>query len=252
VSPSTRRTLFISGAVGLWFLLLWGMLGLPDFGDFDAPSSHLLASDAVAQRRATNVVGAVTFDYRGFDTLGEEFILFASVMGAALLLRAQRDEHEEELRDESDERHSPHDSDAVRVTGSLLIAPSVLFGIYVVTHGHLTPGGGFQGGAVLASAPLLLYLVGEYGAFRRLSPEWLIEIGEGLGAGGYIAVGALGAALGNAFLRNVLPLGTAGDLFSGGTILALNLTVGLAVSAGFMLLLSEFLEQTLLVREVRA
>jgi multicomponent Na+:H+ antiporter subunit B len=117
-----------------------------------------------------------------------------------------------------------------------------------VLHGHLTPGGGFQGGAVLAGAPLLMYLVGEYGALRKLTPEWLIEVAEGAGAGGYVVVGLVALATGSAFLFNWLPLGTAGDLLSSGTIFVLNLIVGLAVAAGLALLLSEFLEQTLEVR----
>jgi multicomponent Na+:H+ antiporter subunit B len=252
VSVSARRRLFLLGALGLLILLAWGVTGLEPFGHFGGRYSSYLTARAVMQRKATNVVGAVTFDYRGFDTLGEEFILFASVMGVALLLRAQRDERAEgPARDESPERRAPHDSDAVRELGSALVAPCVLFGVYVVAHGHLTPGGGFQGGVVLATAPLLMYLVGEYAAFRRTSPESLVEVAEGLGAGGYVLIGAIGVVLGRAFLTNDLPLGHAGDLFSAGTILALNLSVGIAVAAGFVLLLSEFLEQTLEVREIR-
>jgi multicomponent Na+:H+ antiporter subunit B len=69
-----------------------------------------------------------------------------------------------------------------------------------------------------------------------------------MGAGGYGAVGLLGLWWGIGFLDNVLPAGTPGQLPSSGTILALNLVVALAVAAGFVLLLTEFLEQTLEVR----
>jgi multicomponent Na+:H+ antiporter subunit B len=248
VTRSARRNLFAIGATIFGLLLGWGLLGLPKFGGYEGPYGVVLSRVGVQETRATNIVGAVTFDYRGFDTLGEEFILFAAVMGVALLLRAQREEEEAPPEDQAQYRRPPHDSDAVRELCLGLVAPTALFGMYVVTHGHLSPGGGFQGGVILATAPLLMYLGGEYKGLRRLSPETLIEAAEGAGAGGYVLVATAGLAAGAAFMHNFLPLGSAGDLLSSGTILVLNLTVGLAVAAGFVLLLSEFLEQTLELR----
>jgi multicomponent Na+:H+ antiporter subunit B len=133
------------------------------------------------------------------------------------------------------------------VGGLTLLGPIVLFGIYVVTHGHLTPGGGFQGGVVLATGALLVYLSGEYVTLRRVRPENAIDRAEATGAGGYVLVGLYGLVTGGTFLANTLPLGTAGTLLSAGTIPVINLAVGLEVAAGFTLLLSEFLEQTLVL-----
>jgi multicomponent Na+:H+ antiporter subunit B len=248
-----RRNLFLLGALGFTLLFLWGLNGLPDFGGYKGIYGITLNKVAIAERHVTNLVAAVTFDYRGFDTLGEEFILFAAVIGIAILLRAQRDEAvtpdevDEEAKEES--RSAPHTSDAVRVLGLALIGPTVLFGLYVVTHGHLTPGGGFHGGVVLASAALLVYLAGEYVALRRVSPVSVAELAESVGVGGYTAIGFIGLLAGQAFLTNVLPLGTVGQLNSSGTILLANLAVGVAVTGGFSLILEEFLAQTLLVRE---
>jgi multicomponent Na+:H+ antiporter subunit B len=180
--------------------------------------------------------------------MAEEFILFGAVLGTALLLRAQREEEEEPPEDKAQNRRPPHDSDAVRELCLGLVAPVTLFGLYVVAHGHLSPGGGFQGGVVLASAPLLMYLGGEYSGLRTLSPETLVEFGEGTGAAGYVGTGLLGLIAGADFMSNFLPLGRTGNLLSSGTILLLNGAVGLAVAAGFVLLLTEFLEQTLEVR----
>jgi multicomponent Na+:H+ antiporter subunit B len=245
---AARRKLFLIGAVGFAVLLLWGISGLPEFGRYDHPYGLLLNRVAVTQTHATNVVAAVTFDYRGFDTFGEEFILFGAVLGTALLLRAQREEEEEPPEDQAQDRRAPHDSDAVRELCLGLVAPAFLYGLYIAAHGHLSPGGGFQGGVVLATAPVFMYLGGEYNGLRTVSPESLVEFGEGSGAGGYGIVGLLGLWLGSSFLENVLPPGVPGDLPSSGTILALNLTVALAVAAGFVLLLTEFLEQTIEVR----
>jgi multicomponent Na+:H+ antiporter subunit B len=248
VSDVMRRVVFFVGGAGLAVTLMFAVFDLPEFGTFDGAFGLFLNDHAVSQRKGLNVVSSVNFDYRALDTLGEEFILFAAVMGVALLMRAQREEEELPPRDQAQFRAAPHDSDAVRELCLGLVAPTVLFGLYVVAHGHLTPGGGFQGGVTLATAPLLMYLGGEYLALRRLSPETLVELGEGSGAAGFVVVGALGLLAGVAFFENVLPLGRVGDILSSGTILAGNIAVGLAVAAGFVLLLSEFLEQTLEIR----
>ena len=248
MSSSARSTVFFIGAAGLAVFLLWGLTGLPDFGNFRGDYGLLLNRVGVEQTSATNIVAAVTFDYRGFDTMAEEFILFAAVLGTALLLRAQREEEEEPAEDMAQDRRPPHDSDAVRELCLGLVAPAVLFGLYVVAHGHLSPGGGFQGGVVLATAPLLMYLAGEYAGLRALSPQSVVELAEGTGAAGYVGVGLVGLAASVSFMKNFLPLGRPGDLLSSGTILVLNFAVGFAVAAGFVLLLTEFLEQTLEVR----
>src|SRR5207248_10987677 len=85
-----RAVVALPLAAGLAGLLVWGFSGMPRFGDFHAAYERLLNAVAVPQRHSTNVVTAVVFDYRGFDTMGEEFILFASVVGVVLLLRDQR------------------------------------------------------------------------------------------------------------------------------------------------------------------
>ena len=248
MTPTLRRRVFLVASAAAGALLLWGLTGLPDYGVYAGPYGDVLNQVAVAERKAANVVAAVTFDYRGIDTMGEEFILFAAVLGVAILLRAQRDETEQPPDEDAADRHAPATSNAVRVVGLALVGPVVLFGVYVVSHGHLTPGGGFQGGVVLATAALLVYLSGEYVTLRRVSPEVLGDLAESTGAAGYVAVGLLGVAAGATFLANVLPLGQPGALLSAGTIPVLNLAVGLEVAGGFVLLLSEFLEQTLVIR----
>ena len=248
MTPGVRRRVFLVAAIGMAALLLWGVAGLPASGDYHGVYGTLLNRVAVGERHATNVVAAVTFDYRGFDTMGEEFILFAAVIGVAILLRAQRDEVEEEPDEDAGDRVAPATSSAVRVLGLTLLGPIVLYGIYVVAHGHLTPGGGFQGGVILATGALLVFLSGEYVTLRRVSPEALLDVSEASGAGGYIAVGIFGLLTGGVFLANTLPLGQPGTLLSAGMIPLINVAVGLEVAGGLVLLLYEFLDQTLVVR----
>ena len=246
---STQRTwLFLTGAAGLAVFLLWGYVGLPDFGDFQGPYGLLLNEVSVPERHITDVVTAVNFDYRGFDTLGEEFILFAAVVGVAILLRAQRDEEERPPVETAFGRTAPRTSDAVRTLAIALVGPTVVTGIYIVAHGHLTPGGGFQGGVVLATGLLLVYLAGEYIFLRgwRRSPQsrWARRSG----GAAFAVIGMAGLIAGATYLENVLPLGEIGRLNSAGTVPLINLAVGLEVAAGFVLILIEFLEQTLMVR----
>jgi multicomponent Na+:H+ antiporter subunit B len=248
MSRSVRLSVFLLAAAGGAALMVWGFTGLPSFGHYNGVYGHVINERGVAERHATNVVNTIVFDYRGIDTVGEEFILFAAVMGVTLLLRVQRREREEPPEDHAAERKLVDTSDAVRAGALMLIAPLVLLGMYVVVHGHLTPGGGFQGGVVLAGAPIMIYLSGRYLAFRRVSPMSVLDFSEGAGAGGFVVIGLIGMIVGSAFLLNFLPIGQSGNVFSGGTLPPINLSVGLEVAAGVALVVYEFLEQTLMVR----
>ncbi len=245
-----RIFVFIGSAIALFFIYLWGLGGLPPFGHSKGPYGDVLNQVAVYERHATDVVTAVNFDYRGFDTLGEEFILFISVVGCTLLLRVQEEERKDEgdgddQKDEAAERHAPQPSEAMKVLTLALIGPLVVFGVYIVTHGQLTPGGGFQGGVILATAPLLVYLAGDLKTFKRITSHTLVEVSEAAGALGYALIGLVGIMLGLQFLQNFLPLGKTGAINSSGTIALISISVGLEVAAGFVLLLHAFLEQTL-------
>jgi len=239
--------MYLLAAVVFAALLASGFAGLPDFGRGISPYGATLNRNAVNERHATNVVTAVVFDYRGIDTMGEESILFAATVGVALLLRRTRGEAERAFGRRAAET-SRSTSDAIRVLGLGLVGPTVLLGLYIVAHGALTPGGGFQGGAILASASMLVILTGSYPAFRRVNPVALIDVAEGTGISSYPVIGSIGLLAGSAFLTNVLPLGEPGQLVSGGMLPLLNLGVGLAVSAGLVLIVSEFLEQTFAIR----
>ncbi|HKW75968.1 MAG TPA: MnhB domain-containing protein [Terriglobales bacterium] len=250
MNSASRKTLFVVSAVGFLALYLWGLHGLPGFGHYPGPYGDIINALSVYERHTTDAVTAVNFDYRGFDTLGEEFILFASVMGANLLLRKQKDDQEEDPPlDQAEDRVIPPTSDAVRMAGLLLVMPIVVFGIYTVTHGQLTPGGGFQGGVILASMPLILYLCGDYTAFKHVTSHLLAEVGEAIGAGGYAIIGLVSFVFGFKYLQNFIPLGQTGDVFSGGTIALISALTGLEVTAGIVLLMISFFRQTLVYRK---
>jgi len=246
----TRTFLFLISGCGLLVFYIWGARNLPGFGNYPGPYGNMINTLTVYERHVTDTITAVNFDYRGFDTLGEEFILFASVMGANLLLRKQEDDQEQDPPvDRERSRMVPSSSDAVRVTGLAMVIPIVSFGIYTVTHGQLTPGGGFQGGVILATVPLIVYLCGDYENFKRITSHVLTEVAEAVGAGGFALTGVASCVFGMKFLQNFLPLGQTGDVFSGGTIPLISALTGLEVAAGFVLLMISFFRQTLVFRK---
>jgi multicomponent Na+:H+ antiporter subunit B len=251
LSFAGRRRLFLVGAAGLAVLLVWGLSGLPDFSSFTPLYGQVMNRVAVEERSTTDVVTAVNFDYRAFDTLGEEFILFAAVLVLGLLLRTLAEERRGRIDDDAPRRRSGKTSDAVRLTTVALVGPTVLLAVYITAHGHLTPGGGFQGGVIAATALLLVYLGGDYAAMRRVRPLGLVTAAKASGAAAFVLIGLGGLIFAGAFLENFLPLGRPGHLVAAGSIPLLSLAVGFEVAGGFVLLLSEFLDQLLVLRRRR-
>jgi multicomponent Na+:H+ antiporter subunit B len=246
VSTRARLVLGLGSLAGLGALLVWAVGGLPAYGHPRGPYAELAPKIMLDERHVANAVTGVTFDLRGFDTLGEELILFAAALGAAVLLRALRTEGEVDEAEAYEERRGPGTADALRALGAVLVGPILLLGIYIVVHGALTPGGGFQGGVLLAGALLLVYAAGQVAAVERVRPVSLVEIADAVGAASYTLVALAGLVFGVAVMDNVLPFGTTGSLLSGGTVPVLSIAVGVEVTAGVTLILSEFVDQMLL------
>jgi multicomponent Na+:H+ antiporter subunit B len=243
-----RLLLFLPSAALLLAVLLIGLGGLPGFGDYAGPYGFVLSGVAVTERHATDLVAAVNFDYRGFDTLGEEFILFAAVVGVMVILRQLRGEAESPHTERADDHRFGGASDALRGLALALIASLFALGGYIVAHGHLTPGGGFQGGVIFASGAFLVFVAGEYLALKRIAPHTLVEIGEAAGAAGYALVGLGGLIFAGSFFKNFLDLGKPGDLLSAGTIFLSSVPVAFEVAGAFLLIWSEFLDQAIAIR----
>ncbi len=248
MSPRLRRWLFLAGMAGLAACYLWGLGGLPGFGHYPGPYGDIINRIAVGQTNATGVVSAVNFEYRGFDTVGEEFILFAAAAGVATVLRHLRGERDRPATDQAADRDTPPASGAIRLVAVVLAGPTLVLGWYLAAHAQTSPSGGFQGGVVLATAFILIYLSGRFLAFERFSPVDVTDAVEAVGAGGFAGVGLAAVVMGLPYLSNFLGLGgTPGAVSSSGTIALISFFVGMEVAAAFVLLVSELLDQTLLV-----
>ena len=126
----------------------------------------------------------------------------------------------------------------VRTISRLLFPFIFLFGIYTILHGHLTPGGGFPGGVIIAASIVMLLLA--YGIERAESKISFLraEVLESMGGLAIVVIGLIGLIFGMYFLRNapVFPLGWSGQLFSAGNLPLLYIAVGIKVTAGIVLI----------------
>lgn len=207
-------------------VLLFAFAALPAPAErkvFGVASQHIRAR-AVEETGAINLVTAVLFDYRGFDTLGEVTVVFSAVVSVALLFAtAKRPKTAEGLS-----------AITKRSVGAL--SPFIfLVGFYIILHGHLSPGGGFQGGVVWGSLLILLGIV--YGAMyaEGVFPPLCTRLTECLGALSFVALACLGLFTGSWFFTNLqagYPGGTPGMIASGGMIPFLSVAVGVKIGAG--------------------
>ena len=248
MSRRARLLLFAVAAAGFGVVLVYGLAGLPAFGDYKGVYGHVINGIGVTERHATDLVTALNFDIRGFDTLGEEFILFGSVLGVVLILREMRDERERPTQQEADEHTFAGASEALRALSLVVIPVLLALGVYIVVHGQITPGGGFQGGVILAAGPLAVFLAGRYMRMRVVAPHTVVELGEAAGAVGYSLVGVAGLVFVGVFFKNFLPLGIPGHWLSAGQLDGASAAVGLEVSGAFLVAFSEFLDQAIVVR----
>lgn len=124
----------------------------------------------------------------------------------------------------------------VRTIARLLFPFTFLLGVYIVLHGHLTPGGGFPGGVIIAASVVMLLLA--YGIERAEAKIGFerAEVFESIGGLAIVILGFLGLVLGTFFLQNVFPVGELGQLFSAGNLPLLYLGVGIKVTAGIILI----------------
>ncbi len=218
---------------GLAFLLFTLLMAIP-FGDTPMRVGELIQQHGASEVGAANLVTAVVLGYRGFDTLGELAILFAASTAVGLVLAQQRGAS-------GDTPPSPFLGTLFESAVQLLKPLLLLVGLYIIVHGHLTPGGGFQGGVILAVALFLPVLSGSSSQQNPLRHQ-VIRWVEG-GAGALFILIGLAALLHDApFLTPLLQQGQMGTLFSAGTLPLLYLAVGLKVGAELAALLMHLSE----------
>lgn len=217
--------LFIAYAVTVENVLGLGGTELRPLGEFYL--SHSFAHEGLTSH-SPEVVTAIVWNYRGFDTLFETFVFFLAIMGAFSVLRLTSEQEKIVKELEASEPHRHMDL-ITRAITKLVVVMIVAISASIALHGHLTPGGGFQGGSAMAVASLLLFAV-----FSKFTIER-----KGLTVKHTVSAYALGLAL---ILATVL----APVFLYGGKVLEINLLPGetglfnldvgeyLAVTFGFL------------------
>lgn len=217
-------------------LLLMGVSHLPAVGEADKPVNNEVSQryieNGLQETGAVNIVTGMILDYRAFDTLGESHVLFIATCTVLILLRDDRKKKKGEVVDlEGDDRtHEPKNDVILQTVARVLVPPIMIFGIYVILGGHLGPGGGFSGGAVIG-AGLILYL-NAFGFkkterfFTAKTYKWMSFIALAC----YALSKTYSFYTGANHLESGIPLGTPGAILSSGLILILNICVGVVVA----------------------
>ncbi len=173
---------------------------------------------------AQNMVTSVVLSFRALDTLGEVTVLFASAMAIAMLLAPGINIWVKK------------ENFVLRVASNWLPYIIGAIGFYIILQGHLTPGGGFQGGVVVATGIMMYFLLSG----KRKRKEKLLHIIESIMGASFVAVGLIGLFKYGYFLFNFLPKGKVGDFFSAGILPMLYIFIGIKVSAEFINILDRF------------
>jgi multicomponent Na+:H+ antiporter subunit B len=230
------RRLYAVGSVALCLLLIAVLLltvsYLPVLGDPNGPNNNEVSAryieHGMEESGAVNIVTNMILSYRGFDTFGETCVLFIAATCVIVLLR--REEKEIENARETDWKYEPK-PDAILQKVTLVLVPVIfLFGFYIILNGHLSPGGGFSGGATIGAGLILYVTTFGFHKTQRFFNEKIYD---------RVKVGALSLYsitmiyyfyTGANMIKNVIPLGTAGNILSSGMILPINIFVGLEVA----------------------
>jgi len=222
-------------------MILSATLEMPRLGDPMAPAHQHVApwylAETLKQIDIPNVVTAILASFRGYDTLGEVFVIFTAGVGVLFLLTNAPSSSLSRLpsADAQGLRHHL----VPRVVGSLLVPFIVLFGLYVQFHGDFGPGGGFQAGALICAGLILYALIeGERAALRVMPRSLLLGLISG-GALLYLGVGLAGMLRGGNFLDYSVLLSdpVAGQHLG---ILLVELGVGLTVTGVLLTIFHAF------------
>lgn len=187
--------------VMLGILLLKAAEDLPEWGDPASPAS-LHVSDhyiqkSVQETAVPNFVTSVLADYRGYDTMFETVVIFCAGLTVLTTMRLTRRKRSKVMRP----RPARQDSDIILQTASRLLVPIMqLFALYVVAHGHHSPGGGFQGGVILGASLILLAISYDLKAVLARFREDRVLLFAAIGVAIYAGIGFACLLLGRNFL----------------------------------------------------
>jgi len=185
-------------------VILFAIFNSLPFGGSPMQVGQEIAAQAGAQTGAANIVSAILLSYRGFDTLGEVSILFVAASAVGMVMTGA-----------AKGQAQGTSAGFILKAGAYLLFPFLLtLGAYIVIHGHLTPGGGFQGGAIFAAAFFIPQLANPASPINHT----VATLVEGVAGLSFIVIGLASLFGGEAFLVPLFGAGTLGEVFSAGSL----------------------------------
>ena len=212
---------------------------LPEYGSPDNPNNNEVVekynAESLYDTGATNNVAGMILDYRAFDTLGESHVLFVAAVCVMILLRLEltkdgKPTDKKRAEEENDRLYEPKNDKILQIAAKILVPIIILYGIYVILNGHLSPGGGFSGGAIIG-AGLILY-VNAFGFEKatRIMNRKNYAVISVVPLLFYACAKGYSFFTGANHLESGIPKGTPGEILSAGLILPLNICVGIVVA----------------------
>ena len=222
--------------LALLLILLTAVSYLPPVGAADNPASNEVAAkyieDGLQDTGAVNIVTGMILDYRAFDTFGESNVVFIATCTVLILLRSdkKKDKRRAEAEQRREKHYEPKDDSILQRVTFLLFPIIVIFGIYVILNGHISPGGGFSGGAIIGAGLILYANAFGFEKLNRFFTEKTYKWISFLSLASYCLAKSYSFFTGANHLESGIPLGEAGAILSSGLILPLNICVGMVVA----------------------
>ncbi|MCR5268551.1 MAG: hypothetical protein K6E16_08545 [Lachnospiraceae bacterium] len=225
----------------IWILMLIGVMlltvsHLPPNGNPDNPANNEVPKryieNGLQETGAVNIVTGMILDYRAFDTFGESNVLFIATVTVLILLRKNRKMHNQKdaKEDQNDEKYEPVSDGILRSAAKVLVPVIFVFGLYVILNGHLGPGGGFSGGAIMGAGLILYCMTFGFEKTERFFTEKTFKWISFTALTVYCLSKAYSFYTGANGLHSHIPLGTPGAILSSGLIFVLNICVGMVVT----------------------
>jgi len=237
------RILAVLFAIFFSVVLIMTVSYMPKTGEITNPTNNEVAAryneSALKETGATNVVAGMILDYRAFDTLGESHVLFVAAITVTILLRLDQKKRDPkdtkitetiEEAEREDQVFEPKNDTILQKVSLILVPVIMVFGIYVVLNGHLSPGGGFSGGAIIGAA-LIMYLC-AFG-FEKTERFFNEKVYKRVIFGGlafYACAKCYAFFCGANELNSHISKGIPGHIISAGLILPLDIAVGCVVA----------------------
>lgn len=219
--------------VALVGLLLYTVSYLPRIGSSANPDNNIVSQryieEGLQETGALNIVSGMILTYRAFDTFGETNVLFIATCCVMILLMVD-DAVLKKVENNNDRRFEPKNDAILQGTAFVLCPIIFIFGIYVILNGHLSPGGGFSGGAILGAGLILYTSAFGFKKTQKFFNEMIYKIAKITALCMYGIIGSYFYITGANGIENHIPLGIPGHILSGGIILPIDICVGLEVA----------------------